>query len=116
MSLQSWLPHFNPPLAWNAKNICVDLMVNTRTALNGTFSSQNPLSELRKFLETELMFDKLSRGEDVLKMIQLINLFSYILCEKLCRFKMRMSFTEQKNKACSKSNFSKKKYYKITAI
>lgn len=82
MSLQSWLPHFNPPLQWNAKNLCVGLRVNTRT---GTFSSENPISEFRKFLETELMFDKVTRGEDILKMIQLINLFSDILCEKLCR-------------------------------
>lgn len=118
MSLQSWLPNFNPPLEWSAKNLCVGLRVNTRTALNGTFSSQNPLSEFRKFLETEIMFEKLSRGEDILKMIQIINLFSDILCEMLCSLHHAYVIYKAKEQGVfqEQNSFSNKKYCKITAF
>lgn len=119
MFLHSWLPHFHPPFEWNAKNLCVGLRVNTRTALNGTFSSQNPLFEFRQFLETELMFDKLTRGEDILKMIQLIKLvFSDILCEKLCRLYDSYVIYRANEQGVfqEQHKFSNKKNCKITAI
>lgn len=102
----------------NAKNLCVGLRVNTRTGLNGTFSSQNPLSEFRQFLETELLFDKLTRSEDILKMTQLINLFSDILCEKLCRLYNAYVIYRAKEQGVfqEQHNFYNKKYCNITAI
>lgn len=64
------------------------------------------------------MFDKLTRGEDILKMIQLINLFSDILCEKLCRLYDEYVIYRAKEQGVfqEQHNFSNKKFGEITAI